>query len=141
AFLLALSCVTILPLHPAWEAHVSKDWTRYRVVNDDLWIPQNQSRLIDSVKKFAADNTSPAEPVLIAPHAPTLYCILQKPAPLWMAYFTWPVGKEIESKMIQSLESNKVRWALIADDAIDGRDDLRFRNAYPLLWQHILRNY
>ena len=43
--------------------------------------------------------------------------------------------------MISELKTHNVQWVILGDIALDGRDDLRFRNTHNLLWQYLMESF
>ena len=44
-------------------------------------------------------------------------------------------------KLIEDLRLQNVHWVILGDVALDGREELRFRNTHPLVWQHFVHDY
>ena len=38
--------------------------------------------------------------------------------------------------MIATLKAGNVNWVILGDIALDGREDLRFKNTHRIVWQH-----
>ena len=43
--------------------------------------------------------------------------------------------------MIEELNKKNVNWVILGDVPLDGRDELRFKNTHPLIWQHLMQNF
>jgi hypothetical protein len=82
------------------------------------------TRLLDR-GRFAGDA------LLAAPFVPGLYAVTRKSSPTWQIYFLAPVGAEREQAEIERMEHANVRWAILADLPLDGRDALRLSRSQP----------
>ncbi len=88
-----------------------------------------------------AQHVGPDEAILIAPHAPTLYPVLQREPPLWNTYLLFPDPPEQQLQMIDRLVKENTNWALLSDVALDGYDELRFRHTHPLVWRYLMTEF
>ena len=43
--------------------------------------------------------------------------------------------------MIQQLNGSNTNWVVLGDIAVDNREDLRFKNTHPYLWEYINKNF
>ena len=97
----------------------------------------NIARIPDVVEIFSYHN----DEILIAPSRPTLYPVLGKRAPIEDIYLFWFASDDDQAAIIEALESRAVRWTLLIDSAVDGREELRFRNTHPRVWEYLEANY
>ncbi|HLE17861.1 MAG TPA: hypothetical protein VI728_06220 [Syntrophales bacterium] len=139
AFLLLTAAFTISRETPCLMK-AKGDFVQYEIGGDSLWISRDTASQIESVKAVAA-MAGPQEGIFIAPHWPTMYCILGRQSPLWQIYFVFPEMPENEKKMIEELNVNNVQWVILGDIALDGRDELRFRNTHPLMWKYFNEDF
>ena len=108
---------------------------------DRLEIPVPTAQFIDSVKQFHDLNVSSSEQILLAPHIPFLYPTLERRSPIWDIYLLFPETQERQLQIIKELRQQNVNWVIIADYALDGRDELRFSNTHPLVWQEFSNHF
>ena len=134
AFLLLTGAFTIIRETPCL-VKAGAHFVQYEIGGDRLWISRTTASEIDGVKAVAA-LSSPREEIFIAPHWPTMYPIIDRRSPLWQIYFIFPEMPEREMEMIGELNSKNVQWVILGDVALDGRDELRFRNTHPLMWRY-----
>lgn len=113
-------------------------YVKYDIEGDGVWIRKEQADLIDNVKRIVQERVPINESVLIAPHWPIMYRILQKECPIWLIYFVFPENLQRQEKMITELKLKNVNYAIIGDEALDNRDDLRIRNTHSILYQHLM---
>lgn len=139
---LAASLTLVMPASPYWQKLTAKDqFVLYNVTGRQLWLRQEQAAYLETVKQLITQHVGPQEELLIAPHSPGLYPILQRQAPTWDIYLLFPETEERQQEIIQDLNHHHVNWVILADNPLDGRDDLRFRNTHPLVWQYFLTKF
>jgi hypothetical protein len=128
----------VIPANPYIVRLRNRDqFVRYEITGNQLWLVKTQAAYIETIKQLVAQHVAPDEAILIAPHAPALYPILQREAPLWNTYLLFPDPPERQLQMIDRLAKAHTNWALLSDVALDGRDELRFRHTHPLVWRYL----
>ncbi len=93
--------------------------------------------MLDSVRRHVDQHVPAEDSIFIAPTTAMLYPVLRKETPVRSDFLVFPETDEAQEQIIQDLDTKHVRWALIDDLALDGRDDLRFRNTHPMVWNYI----
>ncbi len=132
----------ILPANPYIQRLRAEDpFISYSIDGDLLWLPKDQVAYIDTVRKLVAQHVGTHEGLFIAHHSPALYPILHRKAPVYDPWPLNPRSKDKQVEMIQDLIKNKVNWVILADIALDGRDELRFRHTHPLVWQYLMTKF
>ena len=106
-----------------------------------VYIPPQTRRLGNCLRRFSRENLRPDETLLIAPFTPGWYSLLDRPAPLWDLSFYFPAAKSRQERMIETLTAKNVNWAILSEDTIDGRDDLRFSATHQLVYRHLSENF
>lgn len=80
--------------------------------------------------------------LLVAPHYPGLYAYLEVRAPFWELYYLHQKPEEQQRAHVRALENYRTGVALLnLDLTVDGRDELRLANTYPLLVDFVQRYY
>jgi hypothetical protein len=92
------------------------------------------------LQRAVGQRLAPDERLFVAPSRPAYYALFQKKSPSWWIYFFVPEAERAEQERIVA-ELAGVEWVLIVDQAIAEREDLRFRNSYPLVWAHVQTSY
>jgi len=118
-----------------------KNYTKTTIRGEDIWIHLRQEDLIRAVQKIAENIVSRDEMILIAPNRPGLYPIIDQASPLRTIFFLFPESESVQTGMVKKLDEKKVNWVILANVAIDGRDDLRFRNTHSIVYDFIIQNY
>jgi hypothetical protein len=116
-------------------------YTQATIKGHSLWFPKQDADLIKAVKQIN-DRSIGKKGVFIAPSWPGLYAILGKRSPTEDTYFLFLEKPEKQKEIIDRIKQSGIDWAIVRpDDALDGRDELRFRNAYSLVWQYLTENF
>ena len=118
-----------------------QDFVSYTVAGDQLWLQKKQAAYIDAVQQLVTQHVGPEEGLFIAPHSPGLYPLLQRKSPVHNTYLLFPETREKQEEMIDDLANNRINWAIIRDSALDKREDRRFRNTHPLVWQYLMTEF
>jgi hypothetical protein len=75
--------------------------------------------------------------LLVYPHLPGLYPALGLRAPIWGLYSVFRDSEAEQARSIQDVENNHVRWALIDNWPVDGRESWEFEKGQPLFWEYL----
>jgi hypothetical protein len=120
-------------------ASSAQEFISFEINGDHLWLPKSQADFIRNVMEIHTNLVGKDGRLFIAPFDPGLYPILRQESPVWDTYLLWPETEAMERRMIRDL--GDVRWAIISDLALDGRDDLRFRNTHKLIWRYLVSEF
>ena len=122
----------------AWGKLINAERARNTAINAQmkLFVDQSTANVVKTVEKINYELVGPGEQLLIAPHWPGLYAILNRKSPLWDTYFLFPASSNAQLEMIKELERQNTNWVILGDVPLDGRDDLRFKSLYLLVWEH-----
>jgi len=148
---IAWCAVALLSVLVALDAHTSLRWLapwrdRPRLVEqvvagDRLELLAAQARYLTALEALVAHEIPPAEPLLIVPSRPTLYCVLGRRAPVHQIYFLWQASNEDQAELVRDLAVAGVDWVLVVDTAVDDRDELRFQNTHPIVWRRLQERF
>ena len=118
------------------------DYNQATIKGTSLWFTTRDANIVQAVKQIRDRSIRKEDNVFIAPSWPGLYAILDKKSPTEDTYFLFLEQPDKQKKIIDQIEKSNTNWAIVRpDDAIDGRDELRFRNAYPLVWKYLTKNF
>ena len=108
------------------------------VRGDRMLIPRRHAQVLESARHVAEDLAKPNEPILFMPHFPTLYPFTQRRSPTYQIYFVFPPD---DLKLLDEIKKADVQWVFFQDYALDGREDLRFRNTNPLVIKYFATEF
>jgi len=142
-FFVLTSIFTIIPEKPFIKKNLTqrRNFVGYPIRGRKIWMNRGKASDINTIEGIVRKRVPPDEALFIAPYIPTMYYILDRESPTRDIYFILGGSKKNQGKIISSLEDTNVKWALVSDVALDGRDELRFSNAYSLVWGYLRRNY
>lgn len=132
------SIVQATPFYKKWR---TRHYVEYQIRGDSLRLLPQQAETVDRVKRVVSDWVGSDEKLMIVPHWPTMYPVLGRQSPVWQLYFIFREPEEDQRKLIASIKANDIKWVIFGDTALDGRDDLRFRNTNSLVWQYLREEF
>ena len=100
---------------------------------DTLRLVPGQAAYLEGLERTIAATVPRDEALLIAPVFCTLYCLLDRHAPVWTLNFWWPESEETQRRTIRELEAADVQWVLVVNASVDNRGDLLFHVTNPLV--------
>jgi hypothetical protein len=118
-----------------------EQYVKRSITREPIWMDIKDANVVDIVSQINHQLVKPNEGLLIAPNWSSLYPILQRKSPLWDIYFLFPETKDRQKEMIEELRHKNVNWAILGDVPLDNRDELRFKNTHPILWQHFVEDF
>jgi hypothetical protein len=104
------------------------------VLGERFDVDPHTARLVRAVERLERERFA-GDPVFAAPFLPGLYAMTRRESPTWSIYFLAPIGERREREEVERLSHAGVRFAVLADIPLDGRDELRLRRSHPLVWQ------
>ena len=116
-------------------------YVQYPIRGEKIWMPWAEASMIGAIEGFVRQNVAPDEWLFLAPFIPTMYYILDRESPTRNIYFLFKASPEEEKEIISRLEDLRVRWAIVGDIPLDGRDELRFSRTHEMVWRYLHENY
>ncbi len=114
---------------------------RVDVGGQQMVAPIYHAHVMKSAQILANELASPDEPVLFLPHMPGLYPLTGRLSPTNQIYFIFPATPEEDRALLAEIEAANVQWVMLHDYPLDGRDDLRFRNTHPIVFDFFRKNF
>lgn len=139
--LCAFSIWFVHPYYEGWQCRGGAPCADIEVSGDKLrvvpYIADDVALLRQLADEYAPDGRS----VYVVPFWPGAYPLLERISPTWEIYALFPHSTAFERAEIERLKTADPGYAFIYDLALDGRDELRFRNTHPLIFQYILDHF
>jgi hypothetical protein len=104
-------------------------------------VDRHDAAVLRGAQRLCEEYARPDEPVFFAPNLPALYPFTGRRSPTRPIYFIHPASAEEDRALLAELEAAGVRWAMIRDYALDGRDDLRFARAHATVAAYLLERF
>lgn len=139
--LLAMSLLITTPLHPGWQCTQASTCEHARIGNDLLWVDHATASDISLLQDLRSHFTRRGQNFYVMPFMPGAYSLFNARSPTWEIYTAWPRDAAFQQEEITRLSHAAPGFILITDEALDGRDTLRFQHTHPLIYQYILQNY
>ena len=140
--LFVLSSFAVGTQHPLYKKlRAGKNpYLEVSVLGDRLWVPPQTAELLRVMQAINA-GIGQEERILIAPHWPGFYPILQRKSPWWDTYIAWNTSEHEQDQMIAALHSPPVDWIILGDVSLGGTYVLEFRRTHTQVWNYIQENY
>lgn len=113
---------------------------RVDVRGQKMIAPLFHARVLKSAQTLA-ELAKKEEPVLFLPHMPGLYPFTNRLSPTKQIYFIFPARPDEDRALLAEIEAANVQWVMLHDYPLDGRDDLRFRNTNPIVFDFFRKNF
>jgi hypothetical protein len=136
-----VSIFTALPMHPGWQCLEGRACERILVGSDVINVDRSTARDVTLFRQLDQQFSPQRRDFYVAPFAPGAYALLDAKSPTWEIYTAWPRNEMFQRQEIQRIQKSEPDFVIITDYALDGREDLRFRNTHPLINQYIQTNY
>ena len=92
------------------------------------------ARVLNIARTLATEFAKKDEAILFLPHMPGLYPFTDHLSPTKQIYFIFPARPDEDRALLAEIEAANVQWVLLHDYPLDGREDLRFRNTNPIVF-------
>ena len=129
-----------LASHPGWQCRASKQCVDIEVSGSYLNVDPVTANDIDLLRKLADEYAPNGQNFITVPFWPGAYPVMGRKSPMWEIYALWPQSETFQRVEIERIKTANPGFILIYDLALDGREELRFRNTHPLIHRYILDN-
>lgn len=141
-FLVISAAATTVYLTPLAQLILSKSkYVRFEIRKDILLLSSGEKYLLENIKCFVNLNLLESDDIFIAPYEPGLYPVLGRKPRLPDDCLLIHENDSNQNLIINGLKEKSVKWVLIKNSALDGREDLRFCNTHRLVWQFVQNAY
>jgi hypothetical protein len=119
----------------------SNTWTTIQLGNYPVTMPVQKAKDVIAFERIYEQCIGAGNQFFVAPNWPAAYPILGAKSPTWDNYFMFRETDRRQTELIKQFKDADVRWVLLSDVALDNKEDRRFRNTYPLVYQWIEQNF
>lgn len=127
--------------HAGWQARINANWVKRAVGGDSMLVDPSTAADLDLLQGLADRYAQGGRSFVTVPLMPGAYAVLGRKAPTWEIYPLFPRSAAFEQAEISRIANADPGFVLISDVALDGRDDLRFRNTHPRTEQYLLGHF
>lgn len=137
-----ISLLIMLPLQPGYQCETGHDCTHREVDGDDLLVHRGTAANLDLLHKLVNTFAPDGRSFVVTPLWPGAYAVFDRKAPIWEIYAISPYrSANFQRKEIARIEKANPGFVLVIDMALDGRQDLRYRNTHPIMNRFFKRHY
>ncbi|MDP9122078.1 MAG: hypothetical protein M3O15_12060, partial [Acidobacteriota bacterium] len=141
-FLVASTALVAVPANLLFQQlTIGRFVFAHQVAGEEIRLRAPVADLLDWVEEVVPAKVPAGEAIFLAPNMPGLYPVLGRRSPVWDIYPIWPAAGKLDARMLAELERGDVRWALVQNASVDGRDEFRFRNTHPLVWDYLMEHF
>jgi hypothetical protein len=126
--------------HPGWQC-LNNGCVNITISGNDILVSPTIANDVELLSELVQQYAPDGQPFIMTPFLPSAYSIFERRSPMWEIYALFPQSRESEQAEIERIKIAKPVFALIFDLALDGRDELRFKNTHPLTHQFILDHF
>lgn len=142
AIILFLTSLSVCILsHPGWRCYLSKQCVNIEVSSNTLLVDPMVSRDVVLLRSLSDQLLDADETFMTAPFWPGAYALLKRKSPTLEIYPISPRSRNFQEEEIERLKKSQPKFVFIIDRGVDGRDELRYENSHPLIYQYILDNF
>lgn len=135
------SLLVMYMVHPGWQCYSSKQCVSIEISGNKLMVSPGTANDIKLLRKLAVQYAPDGQSFIATPFWPGAYPLLGRKSPMWEIYALFPRSQTFEQAEIERIKAAKPNFALVFDFPLDGRDELRFQNTHPLIYQYILNHF
>jgi hypothetical protein len=131
--LTAASLFIMLPQQPGWGCRVEYDCIEADIAGDKLNVDLGSADRLRLLKDLAGTYARDGRSFVALPFWPGAYAVFNRKSPTWETFALFPRSEAFQLHEIENIRKANPGFVLVWDYALDGNEDLRFRNTHPLL--------
>ena len=133
AILTAASLFVMLPQQPGWGCRVEYDCIETDIAGDKLNVDLGNANSLRILRELAGKYSPDGRSFVATPFWPAAYAVFGRKSPTWEIFALFPRSEAFQLQEIERIKKANPGFVLVWDYALDGNEDLRFRNTHPLL--------
>ena len=127
--------------HPGWQCYIDKRCVTVEISGSNLQVDPSTANDVALLRNLAGRYAANGESFISTPFWPGAYALLDRKSPMWEIYALFPRTNAFELAEIERLKSARPKFSVVLDLPLDGRNELRFSNTHPLIYQYIHNNF
>ena len=139
--LCTISLWMMIEFHPGWKCFTSKQCVNIEISGSNLLVDSKTAKNIVLLRRLTNQYALKNQTFIATPYWPGAYAIFERKSPMWDIYALFPRPYSFEQAEIERIKAEKPGFALVFDLAHDGREELRFQNTHPYIYQYIQDNF
>lgn len=141
SLLCAVSLLVMIVFQPGWQCSKEGQCVDMDISGSTLQVASDSARDIEFLRGAVSEYAKDGSSFVVTPFCPAAYALFEKKSPMWAVYSLWKRGSVFEEREIERIKAADPRFVVILDFALDGREDMRFRNTHPLINTYFERNF
>ena len=139
---LCASSVWVMHIHhPGWQCLERDACVEVDISGSHLQVDSGTANAIALMRQLADQYAPNGQSFMVTPFWPGAYALLERRSPVWEIYALLPRPEAFEREEIERMKASGLGFVFIFDMALDGREELRFRNTHPLMYQFVQNNF
>jgi hypothetical protein len=139
--LTAASLFIMSTRQPGWGCRVVFDCIETEVAGDKLNVNLEGANSLRVFKELVGTYARDGRSFVATPFSPGAYAVFGRKSPTWEVFAFFPRSETFQLKEIENIRKANPGLVLVWDHALDGNEDLRFRNTHPLIDQFFRDQY
>ncbi|MEA2893849.1 MAG: hypothetical protein QOI05_4642 [Bradyrhizobium sp.] len=131
--LTAASLFIMLPQQPGWGCRVEYDCVETDIAGDKLNVDLGSANRLRLLKELVGTYARDGRSFVAAPLWPGAYALFRRKSPTWEIFALFPRSEAFQLHEIENIREANPGFVVVWDVALDGNEDLRFRNTHPLV--------
>lgn len=141
ALLCGASLLIMFPRHSGAYCYLTQKCVSTNIAGDELNVDLGTASNLAALNKLAERYANGDRTFIAVPFWPGAYAALGRRSPMWEIFIDFPQSQTFQQAEIERIKAANPGFAIINNRPLDGRDDLRFRNTLPLVYQYIIDNF
>ncbi len=141
ALLCCMSLFVVIPKLSFWYCYSNPQCVEIRIAGDKIKVDGGTASNLETLNELAEQFAPGDRAFIAAPFWPGAYAALQRKSPMWEIYALFPRSIAFQQAEIERIKAANPGFVVIDDRLLDRREDTRFRNTHPLIYQYIRDNF
>jgi len=121
---------------PGWVCRASKPCVNIEISGSNMLVQPDTASDVRLLRKLADQYAPDGQSFIATPFWPGAYALLERKSPMWAIYALWSRNDDYQREEIERIKDSDPEFVLISEHALDGREDLRFKNTNKLIYQY-----
>ncbi len=139
--LFLISIIATYPYHPGYQCRGEKRCVNIEVSGSTIKVSPSVANVVVLLRDLVDQYAVHGEGFIAAPLLPGAYPLFERRAPMWEIYALFPQTEGFQREEIDRIKLSRPAFVYLVDVALDGREELRFRNTNPLIYRYVVDNF
>lgn len=126
--------------HPGWQCREGR-CHESSIYGSTVFMEDSPAENVKLLQQLVDLHAPDGQPFMVAPFWPGAYPLFGQRSPVWEIYALSKRSEAFEREEIDRIKSASPSFVLVVDIALDGRDELRYKNTHPVTYRFLQDNY